>query len=160
MSVINVVDTSSLFDLKKFPEDVFPSLWERLDTLIGEGRFIAPREVLREVEAGDDEITRWAKAHRTMFVELDEPTGQCIEELLEAFEGLRDTVRQGPRLADPVVVALCLARSRADTRNEYVVVTQENKKGPGSLQIPNLCEPFDLTSIKVMELFRREGFRF
>jgi len=95
-----------------------------------------------------------------MFVDLDDPTGRCIEELVAEFEGLRDTERQGPRLADPIVVALCLARSRADTQNNYFVVTQENKRGPGSLQIPNLCDPFGLTLIKVMELFRREGFRF
>jgi len=30
VSVIYVIDTSSLFDLKKFPEDVFPTLWMNL----------------------------------------------------------------------------------------------------------------------------------
>lgn len=154
------MDTSSLFDLKKFPEDVFPTLWTELDTLTTGGRLIAPHEVLREIEAGDDEITGWAKAHRSMFADLDDETGRCIEELIEKFERLRDTVRQGPRLADPIVVALCLARSRANAENDYLVVTQENRKGPGSLAIPNLCEPFGLKPIKVMELFRREGFRF
>src|SRR5687767_5122413 len=112
MAAIYVVDTSSLLELKKFPDDVFPTLWNRLDSLIGEQRFVAPHEVFREVERGDDDIRAWARARTTMFVDLDEPTRMCIEEVLRRFEALRDPVRLGPVFADPVLVAFCLARSR------------------------------------------------
>jgi hypothetical protein len=95
-----------------------------------------------------------------MFVDLDEPTARCVEEVLAQFEGLRDTVRQGRLFADPVIVALALARTRADPDNSYLVVTEETMRGAGSLRIPNLCAEFSLTAIKVRDLFRREGFRF
>jgi Domain of unknown function (DUF4411) len=157
---VYVVDTSSLFELKKFPEDVFPTLWVHLDVVIGGGRLIAPREVFREVDRGDDEVRDWARARPTMFVDLDTPTGECLEEVLGQFEPLRDPVRLGPVFADPLIVALCLARSRADQANAYFVVTEESLRGPGSLRIPNLCQPFGLTAIKLVELFRREGFRY
>jgi hypothetical protein len=157
---IYLLDTSSLFDLKKFPVDVFPTLWANLDVLIAEGRLLSPHEAFREVTAGDDGIADWAKARRSAFVDLDEPTARCIEEVLGRFEGLRDTTRFGPIFADPVLVALCLARSRADGENKYFVVTEEKLRGPGALKIPNLCAEFGLTAIPLVEMFRREGFRY
>jgi hypothetical protein len=157
---VYVVDTCSLLELKKFPSDVFPTLRANVDGIIDGGRLIAPREVFREVERGDDEIRTWSRARPSVFVDLDDPTGTCLEEVLGEFEALRDIVRLGPVFADPLIVALCLARSRTDGENAYFVVTEENKKGPGSLKIPNLCEPFGLPTIKVLDLFRREGYRF
>lgn len=91
MASVYVVDTSSLFELKRFPPEVFPSLWANLDPFVATGRLIAPREVLREVERGDDEMNSWARAHHAMFLDLDPATAACLEEVFERFEALRDT---------------------------------------------------------------------
>jgi hypothetical protein len=157
---IYVIDTSSLFELKRFSQDVFPSLWTSVDGLIGSGQFIAPHEVFREVERGDDEMKEWARARPRMFIELDPPLAAAVEEVLTRFGALRDVTRYGPIFADPIVVGLSLYRSRANGMNTYFVVTEERMRGQGSLKVPNLCAEFGLTAIPLIELFRREGFRF
>ena len=95
----------------------------------------------------------------TMLDPVQQLAAPC-EEVLRRFEGLRDMVRLGNFFADPVIVALCLARSRADVENDYFVVADETLRGPGSLRIPNLCQAFGLAAIKLMDLFRREGLSF
>lgn len=160
MPNVYVVDTCSFFELKRFPTDVFPTLRTKLDGLVGQSRVIAPREVYREIEKGDDEVREWARARPAIFIDLDTPTTTCLEEVLRQFAVLRDTTRLGTVFADPLIVALCLARSRSDTQNSYVVVTEEALRGPGSLRIPNLCQPFGLQAIKFMDLFRRERLTF
>jgi len=56
-----VVDTSSLIELKKFPDDVFPSLWKNIAVLIHKGFMVSPREVLNELSVQDDMLKKWAQ---------------------------------------------------------------------------------------------------
>ncbi len=56
------IDTCALIDLwrRYYPPDVFPGLWADIEKLIGQGRLIAPREVLEELRGVDDEMLEWA----------------------------------------------------------------------------------------------------
>lgn len=66
-----VIDSSSLIDLKrKYPVDVFPGVWEKIDDLIVSNRLIAPEEVFNEIENGDDELVPWAllKINITLYI--------------------------------------------------------------------------------------------
>ena len=56
-----VVDTSSLIELKKFPDDVFPTLWKNIEVLINKGFMVSPREVLNELSVQDDMLKKWAQ---------------------------------------------------------------------------------------------------
>jgi len=99
---------------------------------------------------------RGAGCSRTLTSRLGPASKKCC--VVSSL--LRDTIRLGPVFADPVIVALALARSRSGDGNDYFVVTEESMRGPGSLKIPNLCQPFDLSCIRLMDAFRIEGFRF
>ena len=61
---------------RKNPFDVYPSVWEKIESLITKGLLLAPREVLNEITEGDDQLAKWAKEHNKMFVE---PTEKQIE---------------------------------------------------------------------------------
>jgi len=70
---IYCIDTSGLIDLgRRYPERVFGALWREIERLINRGRLIAPREVLRELQRGDDEMYTWAKKHERMAIDLDQ----------------------------------------------------------------------------------------
>jgi len=47
-----VVDTNALIDLwrRRYPPDVFPTLWQRIEELISSGELVAPQEVLSELQ--------------------------------------------------------------------------------------------------------------
>ena len=159
MATIYLIDNDSLIKLKQYPRAVFVSLWERIEALVEEGRLIAPHEVFREVTKGDDEIERWAKGRRGMFVDLDGAQTVALKEVLARFPGIHDPEKTEAD-ADPVLVAMCLAKTRADPGTEYCVVTEEKLRGPGSMRIPNVCEALGLPAINLLKMFEREGFRF
>ena len=67
------IDTNVLMDwqARYFPTDIFQSLGGRVDVLIGEGRWLAPKLVEEELIAvGTAELAAWAKARPQMFVAL------------------------------------------------------------------------------------------
>jgi hypothetical protein len=67
---IYCIDTSSIFEwyIRRYPPSIFPSIPERIETLIAAGRLRAPKAVLDEIKPGDD-CHRWAKAQTALFVE-------------------------------------------------------------------------------------------
>lgn len=55
-------------------------MWQKLEELAKEGRFIAPREVVRELEGPGDEIHAWAEKVPTI-IELDNEQAAALREV-------------------------------------------------------------------------------
>ncbi len=64
-----VFDTSPFSALiKNFYRGRFPSLWERFDALVSDGKVISTREVRRELEDfGFEEHNRWLSLNGDVF---------------------------------------------------------------------------------------------
>jgi len=79
-----VFDSDSLINLFKhyYPER-FPTLWEKFDALISEGKLISVREVVNEIGSNEDSLGIWAKEQKNiLFLE------STVEELqFAAFSG-------------------------------------------------------------------------
>ena len=147
------MDTSALIDLwRHYPRDVFPGLWRNLERLLTEGKLVAPHRVLKELEQKDDDLSKWAKRNRRMFVGLDMDQQQQVKKLLEKYPALVDPGKSIPE-ADPFVVAL--------GKKGYIVISQERRGGPGSVtRIPDVCEKEGITCISLHQLFREERWEF
>lgn len=164
--VVYCIDASALIDVGRwYPEDVF-DIWAELAKLVAEGRLIAPKEVMEELKKKEDIVLRWTKKHKTMFCVLDKGQISVAREIVQKFPDLIDPAKQIPD-ADPFVVALAVTKQRAKptddlfTSHEYVVVTQEKRRKPGAKpRIPDACDAYNITPIALVELFRREGWRF
>lgn len=151
------IDTSSLIEgwERKYPIDVVPGLWTKLDELVEAGRLISPEEIRDELKKKSDGVWSWAKKHReTMFAPLDEDLMSVVSEVLEAYPRLVDR-RRNRSGGDPFVVALAKLR-------EATVVSEEDfsgklDKGP---RIPDVCEALKIPCIKILDLIRREKWRF
>ncbi|MHB1033051.1 MAG: DUF4411 family protein [Pirellulales bacterium] len=146
------VDTSALLEawVRHYPPDVFPTLWEQIEGLIGDGRLLAIDEVLRELERKADEVHDWARRHGTMFVATDEAVMQRATEVLNQFSSLAEAQSQRGK-ADPFVIALAMER-------DLTVVTAEHSK-PTRPRIPDVCRQLQVPCISLIDLFRREGWR-
>ena len=94
-----------------------------------------------------------------MFIDLDEAQVTALKEVLAEYPGIHDSEKTDAD-ADPILVALCLAKTRCDASSRYHVVTEERMRGPGSVRLPNVCQALGLEAIPLLEMFRREGFRF
>jgi len=148
------VDSSALIDLgKHYRRTIFPSLWGNLEGLIKDGKLIAPREVLRELEQKDDEISRWAKCNRSIFRDLDVEQVVFVQEMLKVFPNLVDTNKLIPD-ADPFIIAL----SRSEGCN---VVTNERFSRPGERpRIPNVCSHYKVPCYSLTGFFEKVGWSF
>ena len=50
-----VIDSSSLIELnRRYPIDVFPTLWKNVEDLINDGSLISHKEVFKEISVMDD----------------------------------------------------------------------------------------------------------
>jgi hypothetical protein len=157
---IYCIDTSALIDLgRRYPPKVFGALWREIERLINRSRLIAPREVLRELKRGDDEMYKWARKHDQMFVELDGEQMAIVREIQGAFPRWVDHEADAP-IADPFVIALARKQTLLNAVAPRVVVSHENPGGPGATKIPNVCERYAIEHIQLVELFTREGWTF
>ncbi len=153
------VDTSALIDLwRRYPAKVFGALWTAVEQLIDQGRFIAPREVLRDLEKRDDNVYKWAKKHSTMFVDLDAEQQALVKDMLKAFPKWIDLLSQQPE-ADPFVIALARSQSLIPG-GPRIVVSHELPGGPGATKIPNACQKYNIPHIQLVDLFVKEGWSF
>lgn len=150
------IDTSAILEAwrRRYPPDVFPAVWRRLEDVIENGDLAASEEVLLEIEKRDDEVHAWAKKYKaTMFVPIDEEQQRGVAAILAAHEKLVDT-RKNRSAADPFVIAVAQA-------NGCPVVTAEVATGkPERPNIPDVCTAMGIRCLSLLEFFREQGWRF
>jgi hypothetical protein len=156
-----VFDTSSFIVLfTHFYWGRFPSLWQKFDSLISDGKIVSVREVYNEITSyyAKTRLVQWVKDHRELFAE------PSIEELLfvreifavKHFQSMirKKEILNGKPVADPFVIAKAKVGSG-------LIVTQEEFK-ENAATIPNVCSHFgvkpDPTDLE--GFMEREGWTF
>lgn len=149
------IDTSALIHgwVRAYPKDVFPTLWDKLDSLISDGHLRASEEVKVELGQKEDELLAWAGNREDLFVEFDESLQKEATLIQKRHPNLVDpnkTVQD----ADPFVIALAKIEG-------CTVVTQEVKSNnPNKPKIPDVCESFRIPHINLLQLIKQEGWIF
>lgn len=149
------VDTSGWLDgwERHYPPDVFPSLWLRLDELIGAGEIISSEEVYVELQKKADELHDWVKDRKQMLIPLTEEIQRRAASLLGEYPRLVDTLR-GRSKADPFVIATAMEL-------DAVIVTGEILTGKmDKPRIPDICQVKGVRCITFLQLIRELGLRF
>ena len=84
-----IMDTSSLVELNRHnPIDVFPSVWNNLESLSKKGLLVAPYEVLSEVKERDDELASWAKRNNKIFRPPTKKQIEILKDILKNYPAL------------------------------------------------------------------------
>lgn len=150
------IDTSALIHgwVRAYPPDVIPALWDRLDALIADGRLLASREVLIELEKKADDLHAWCKQRGAMFVDIDDAIQAHMVTVMGRYPKLVDTTK-GKSGADPFVLALAMAHNPVLT-----VVTEEKGGSASSPKIPYVCQQEDVRCISLLQFIRQEGWTF
>ena len=149
-----VIDTSALVDLwrRRYPPDVFPTLWDRIEKMISAGHLVAPREVLSELQRQRDELSRWAGKQKC-FQALDEEQIGHVKDIMAKFPTLIDPKKTIPD-ADPFVIALGLSKG-------WKVITTEDPGGNSlKKRIPDVCAHYGIGCLSLLEFFRENGWNF
>jgi len=149
-----VIDTSAFIDLwrRRYPRDVFPTIWQRIDELINSGELIAPDEVLGELKIQRDDLADWAKK-QSLFKSLDAEQISYVQKIIGQFPNSFDPQKTTPD-ADPFVVALALSKG-------WKVITSESPGGTSPRKkIPDLCVHYKIPCLSVLEFFREKQWTF
>lgn len=153
-----VFDNSPLSVLfRNYYRSRFPTLWDRFDGLIGDGRIVSTREVCREAEDGSIESLRdWAAQQQSLFHMPTAAEGAFVAGIY-AVAHFQQNIEQkkllkGGRNADPFVIAKAATEGRS-------VVTMEQFKENGA-KIPNICDHFGIECLSLEQFMEREGWEF
>ena len=104
--MIYCLDTSAWIDgwLRDYPEDVFPSLWGKLDECAAQGTIKCSEEVYFEIGQKDDRLRDWLKARKEhISVSINTGIQNIVLTLLATYPRLVDTHRRRSQ-ADPFVI--------------------------------------------------------
>lgn len=148
------IDTSAILEgwVRRYPIDVFPTLWDRLAKMIAEGDLVAPDEVGQELSRKDDGAFEWASARQGLFVELVDEVQVVTSEILSRFPRLVKA-DQDRTSADPFVIAVARVQ-------KLTVVTQEQAGGESKPRIPMVCAAYDIPCIDLLGLMKAKGWQF
>lgn len=149
------LDSNILINLMRtYPRDIFGSLWESIELAADENHVCICEAVLREIKRGGDELHAWAKAIDGFTCQVTD--AELVTVGLIANEH-REWVRGQVNEADPFVIAHAKAEAT-------VVVTEEGRKGPGTLdknlKIPNVADEHGVKCMKFFEFVRAHGWSF
>lgn len=167
MTTINyyVIDSSSLIELnRRYPIDVFPTLWKNVEKLIGKGFLISHKEVLKEISIMDDSLNKWAKQQKKFFKELDEKQMEIVRQILAKYPSLAKSDNE-TAAADPFVIALAVEMGSNSQQTLFqtvkgrIIVTEEKLRG-NKIKIPFVCKDYNIECINIIEMCRVEGWKF
>ncbi len=124
-----------------------------MDGLAAAGNLLVPEEVYEELKAQDDDLLAWVKQRSSVIVV---PTGRAV--MLEARAVLADhegltKAGTGRGMADPFVIALARLKG-------CPVVTQEQGGSANKPRIPFVCRRREISCLSMLEVIRREGWKF
>jgi len=149
-----VFDSGSLIDLKNYPNDVFTSLWDNFSQMIADGEIISSSEVLRELQDYDDDIGKWAKTEKKIFVKPSIDEQLEVKEILAKYPNLvkESYILSGQPYADPFVIA--------QAKIYGAVLIHQEKFKPNAHKIPNVCKKLGVKEMSLFEFFREVGWKF
>ena len=149
------LDTSAILDgwRRHYSPDVFPSVWEKIEGLIEGKNIISPQEVLVELGEKDDIVYDWAKNHIKMFIEATENVQREVKAILNIYPKIINLNKEKTQ-ADPYVVAV------AKIKNCIVVTGESIQPRKDKTKIPEVCKDFNIQWMNILEMMRREGWRF
>lgn len=153
--MIYCIDTSAWMDgwERDYPKDVFPTLWEALETHIETGAIKATEEVYVEVSKKDDALHAWFKDRKEIFVPVEEAVQDIVADILSQHSRLVDTKKNRSQ-ADPFVIATA-------EHLKATVVTGERPSGKiDKPRIPDVCQARRLRCISFLEMLRELEWKF
>ena len=147
------LDTSALLDgwVRYYPPDVFPTVWDKLDTLATSGHLKATEEVLTELGKKADGAYDWLKDRPHMVAPIDNVIQPAVTEILRAYPRLVG-VRKFRTEADAFVIALAQIE-------DCIVVSAEQPSNNLSQnpKIPDICASLGIRHINLVGMFREQG---
>jgi len=123
---------------RRQPLDIYPSVWEKVSSLMEDGTIISSREVFDEITEGNDELSKWAAMREEYFLPSDLKIQNSVREILKEHRGLVEGGKKKNN-ADPFVIAL------AQLTGCSLVTEETHSNNPQTPKIPDVCEIYGVS---------------
>ncbi len=143
--------------------DICPGFWDFLGMHFITGELISISHVYKELSHKDDAIYEWIQDHKPFFEGVDDEVTQrhfsAIANYVQKEYSQRKQnnphINQFLSVADPWLIAKAKTLSAT-------LVTHEIRGGPGSHKpkIPDICDQFNVPTIRTNDLLRSLSIRF
>ena len=156
--IIYSLDTSALIAAfhERYPIENFPSLWDKIEELIRNGRLKMSDLVFDEAMRGAV-LRNWC-SEKGLKPFLLSRVNDSVE---NAFQTIRSeypelmNIKRGTSLADPWVIALAMQYPNG------VVVTEEQRTGDIlHPRIPDVCKAYNIECVTISGIVRKENWIF
>ena len=149
-SDIYTIDMSSIKELhERYPKNLFPTIWQHIESLIQNGQLVSHIEVQREIKNTTnlkDKLLLWSNKNKSIFQSID----SCQTSKIPLIQGKYNSGewknkmnRPGP-WADPYLIAMAMCESAT-------IITQESKTKAN--RIPPIASELGVKSLNLLEFF-------
>ena len=138
--------------------DFCPAFWDWLLQSSQDGRVFSIDKVADEIDAGNDELAKWARNHGSgLFLSTDASIAASLGKVSEWAMSQQyepAAVNTFLQSTDYYLISYALA-------NRLIVVTHEvPANSPKRIKIPNACRGLDIPFMTPYEMLRKERARF
>ena len=156
-----ILDANILIEAHRryYAFDILPRFWDELIRLSKNGDVGSIKPVYDEIVEGNDALSKWAKANKDFFRDINEDTFDEYRKIMKWLqqtqynESAKNSFMSG---ADGWVIAYAMAVNG-------IVVTHEaarNKDIKRKVPIPNVCYEFGIDCIDTFDMLRRLKVQF
>jgi hypothetical protein len=155
--MIYVFDTNSFSEMSPYFPDVFPAFWAKFEEAAAEEKITSTREVLRELNEGpQNHILDWCNNNKKLFTTPDQSELLFVQRIfaIPQFQQLigQKQLLRGTPVADPFIIARAAAVGGS-------VVSEESPR-PSKLNIPAVCQHFNIPCMKLGDFMRAKRWSF
>ena len=149
-NIVYIIDMSSLKELHdRYPKTVFPTIWQRIASLIQDGQLYSHIEVLREIRNTiypKDKLLQWSNKNKTIFSGIDNCQISQIQKIQREYNLAywQNEINRPAPWADPYIVAMAICE-------KAIIVTQEHKSKAN--RIPPIASQFGIYAFNLLEFF-------
>lgn len=148
---IYIIDMSSLKELHdRYPKTVFPTIWQRITSLIQNSQLYSHIEVHREIKQTiypKDKLLQWSNRNKKIFLGIDNCQTNQIANIQSKYNPSywQNEINRPAPWADPYLIAMSICE-------QAIIVTQENKTKAN--RIPFVATQFKIRSLNLLEFFQ------
>lgn len=149
------IDSDVLIHLKdRYPRDIFPTIWDNLESLIDGALVCICRFVQIEIQRGNDDLIEWVDSRVGFVCDPSEAELAMASVISNLYPGW---VREESNAADPFVIAHAKI-------NSHIVVSDENAASPNvapqNQKLPSVAATQGVTVIKLLQFARQMNWTF
>ncbi|MBI2084119.1 MAG: DUF4411 family protein [Candidatus Aenigmarchaeota archaeon] len=149
------IDSSSLIDLDRwYPKNkvIFLPIWKQIEKFVASDKIIAPIEVQREIQNGNNKLIVWCQQNRKIFINVDNAQVSNLQKVKTKYNlDYWNTQTNGlTAWADPWIISLSICMNA-------IIVTNESKTKAN--RIPVIAQNFGIRCLNLLEFFGDIGIK-